>query len=86
MGRFTLSTSIILSILLFSFPLAFPQAKTFEQQCDAAAANPDNPDTKGIGVRWNDIDETTGIEVCRQAVEKDPTSLKLQYQLGRALP
>jgi len=54
-------------------------------ECDARAADPNNPETKGMGVLWDNLNASAAIQACKQAVVLNPNSKRLQYQYGRAL-
>jgi len=53
--------------------------------CDRLAAHPSDPDAIVAGVPRDEIDVDAAIEACRAAVEEDPESGRLNYQLARVL-
>lgn len=52
--------------------------------CDLLAAHPWDPDRVAEGVAYEAI-EPVALKACRSALEDHPASLRLAYQLGRAL-
>lgn len=74
MKNITLSTLMMLSFFTHA-----------NNQCDILAAVPNekgNP--ASIGVRWSDLKALEAIVACKEAVSKEPTNLRYQFQLGRA--
>lgn len=72
---------------------AIPASKTFDVSaysqritaCDRLASHPEDPNKVVAGLETSEMDLPTAIEVCEQAVAKDPKNPRLHYQLGRAL-
>ena len=66
---------------------AAPAAAVTATECDLLAGDPSDPDRVGPGVPlaqlhgWND----SAILACQRAVQADPASGRLHYNLGRAL-
>ena len=66
---------------------AVPAAVAAATECDLLAGDPSDPDRVGPGVPpaqlhgWND----SAILACQRAVQADPASGRLHYNLGRAL-
>jgi tetratricopeptide (TPR) repeat protein len=55
------------------------------QDCDAYAAHPDDPERNGArSVEDDSINAEKAIAVCKAAVEQNPQSGRLLFQLGRA--
>ena len=54
-------------------------------ECDRLIAHPDDPDRVAPGVEREDADLPAAIAACRAALETDPDSPRLNYQLARAL-
>ena len=56
-----------------------------ESKCDAAAAAPYDPDRLASGSLQEDIAADTATAACTQELAKSANSMRLVYQLGRAL-
>jgi WD40 repeat protein len=56
-----------------------------ESKCDAAAAAPYDPDRLASGSLQQDIAADTATAACTQELAKSANSMRLTYQLGRAL-
>jgi TPR repeat protein len=54
-------------------------------ECDRLASHGDDPLSVAPGRERPQIDLPKAIEVCREAVRKDPANPRLNYQLGRVL-
>lgn len=65
--------------------LLSPVAAAEPDACDIAAAHPSDPDRVGAGVATADVVTHVAIPACRAAVEREPTTARYHYQLGRAL-
>ena len=61
-----------------------PAASTKKPSCDELTAHPDDKDKTGAGVLDESIDAELGIEQCAAAVEQNPQTARLHFQLGRA--
>jgi TPR repeat protein len=53
--------------------------------CDRLAAHPADGQKVAPGVQWDLIDARAAIAACETALARYPTSLRLQFQLGRVL-
>jgi len=74
-------------LMMFVLASAFPPyvlAETFQEQCGVLAGNPIDPKAGGIGVKLEDLDSAQALKVCHQALDQEPDSARLQFQLGRA--
>lgn len=63
-----------------------PDAVALAAQCDAAAADPYDPDRVGPGVAASSLDADVALVACREAIEAagETVAARLIYQLGRA--
>lgn len=84
-GRHALAAALILSFgglgLLPSDALAQGAAAT---ACDILTAHPDDAQRVAEPVPWNERDAGRAVPACEEALRRDPTNLRLQYQLGLA--
>lgn len=55
------------------------------QDCDRLAASPGDPDRASEGIPFAAINTDAAIRACEAAVTEFPESLRLMFQLGRAL-
>ena len=61
------------------------EAPPTAKDCDRLAGDAEDPDHAGPGVGDWDVPGPEAITACRAAVAESPDSLRLRYQLGRAL-
>lgn len=54
-------------------------------KCDELAADPDDPMRLTAGVRWDLVNRRAAIRACIAELVKDPSSRRIQFQLGRVL-
>lgn len=64
-------------------PQANPQAAI--DRCDQLASDPDDPQRYAKPVPDDELAVGKAIDACAAAVKADPSSARMQYQLGRAL-
>lgn len=82
---------LLAAVLLPCAALAAEDFKPFDPskysqqvtECDRLASHPDDPYHVAPGMQRKDIDLPAAIAACQQAVEKDPTNPRLNYQLAR---
>jgi uncharacterized protein len=56
-----------------------------EGPCERLAANPNNSDTRGMGVPYAKLDSKAAIPACKESVMNNPKNARLHYQYARAL-
>lgn len=75
---------LAMSVLIFSMAGAAAAADP-AAECDRLAGAKTDPQKAAPGVVWADIDASAALAACREAVRLTPESLRLGYELARAL-